>query len=484
MTFLEHSANQKRQEVDRNMWADLQQAEFKFDVVGVGTYLMPEPVYFGHTFESVPTFTHSATRTGNQPSFPYVAAYTVPHPELGANVTRQYAAKTEGWSGDAKMPDAWWSDGWIRDWSFEMQSFEKWGNPGGDFRSQWDGFIPRYSDVLDTSNPTGQELDYYYLDTLDRHVTYTTPDWWDGGYQHAHPHIYPQFTNSWVQSDGQTRWSITNERAHTGLYSAATTLDAQGDSSWLQPFHPDFYVSEHDVRGLSDGVGIMSFQPPIPNRVGDVAHSPACNPPVKGWYFTIHVYAEEPCIVEAWGTQWVNSLGNYWSHDTRYDVDGRPGKISEGTWAFEVTTTGWSQYSFGPFNIDPRLWPRLAPQFWDLHSKYDGYGPVSGSWLFRVRDGSSGTKVFVDTAHITPILRTENAKVQITVGVAEWIQDERDMYVGARLFFQVRQLESICPEYDYGVINADDTTGVRGSAFLNGPTEPPVEVPPFDPPLL
>ena len=91
----------RRQELDREQWADLDRIVFEQTVIGEGQHLLEEPIYFGRAFDRPPFFTYSAV--GNIDSLT-TEVKAISHPGIGI-----------------EEPDSLNAHGWINDPSFEVQ---------------------------------------------------------------------------------------------------------------------------------------------------------------------------------------------------------------------------------------------------------------------------------------------------------------------------------------------------------------------------
>lgn len=382
-------------DLDRATWAGLDKIKFESIVRGSGEFLV-DPIYFGQAFDSPPFFTYSAVAGPGSATFPEVKA--IGWPSVHASSGR----------------DELLNLGWLSDGSFEHQMI--WNDPYiPDVKEHlvWPGF----QKILSEQGP-------------------------GGGWQ------VPDADNFWVQSTAETspsqpRWEISNERAassragYQGSFSARYIFDDGGRTRWLVPLYAmsgssvpfiGFSASDPDDRHLNDIVSLTSDVVAENWGLPGGRRPIAFNPPLDRWTIDFKVYCTAVMTFEFVARQWESPF-----------VDGAHvyRLIKEDLHFQEIPADEWTNISFA--YTASEFWPNwpIAPE-----SELDD-NHIMHTLLSRLTGGSSGDKVFIDECYLWPNMTTSGGLPLITIGVAEWIQDQGGLYIGAKLWVKVGGSEVI-----------------------------------------
>ena len=379
------------QQQDREAWASLDKLKFDSIIRGAGEYLIEDPpIYFGQAFDAPPFFTFSA-----------VAGEGSTHPEV----------KAIGWPTDQvdRTKDELFNMGWLKDGSFEHQMV--WNDP----------VIPTVRD----------------------HLTYTEFQKIASEQSPGTAWKTPNKENWWVQGTAETSgsqplWAISNELAYPNSngyksqYSARYVMDSSGQTRWLIPLwawdsNPwnGWAASKPDDWHLRD---VFSWTSQVVQTGGwEGGYRPiAFNPPQDKWTINLKVYATTAVTYEAIIRQWDDYDTSFYDEFNSYY---RP--LHEDTYTQEIIPNEWNEIQF----------EYKALEYWTAHPPSNPL-PLSDEWLFhtwmsRFTGGTSGTKVYVDDCYMWPNASTSGGLPMITIGVAEWVQDEGGAYIGAKLWIKV-----------------------------------------------
>ena len=423
--------------LDRGTWAGLDKLKFQTLVRGGGEAYVG-PIYFGQAFESPPFFTYSAV--ANLLDNPHPAVHNVGFPSRHAG------------TGGAKT-DELVRQGWISDGSFEHQMI--WNDsyiPDVTEHNTWPGFQKIEDDRLGSG--VGFDLS--------------------------------NMANAWIQSTpeaspSQPRWIISNDRAYVGgpgyrgKYSARYVFGSEAASRWLIPIR--VYASVNPWTGYSatdpvewhlNDVISWTGQTARPGNLSGGYRPIAFNPPLGTFTISCKVWVTDAMTFEAVVKQWDDYDDEYWGvqyvYYKLYKEDNNTQELIPGEWndvTFQVTHV-------------PELWPNY-PMVADSARDYMFY-----ALYMRVVGGSSGDKAYIDDVQVSANYQTAGGGIpMLTIGVAEWIQDQGGMYVGANLWIKAEDGSAA------GTISGAGGTGTRlpptdGHTPPPDPTIPPPDV--IDPP--
>ena len=383
MTYRELSRTERETRLDRESWATIAKVGFDVLVKGSGEFLMDEPIMFGRAFEYPPFFTYSAAFRSS-PIFSDVRAVGVP--TNGVN-------PVAGTRGHSLLQDQFFPDG-----SFEHQMI--WSDP---VIPHWSSGYSRYQKIA--AEQTG-----------------TSP--WS-----------TDRNNWWVQEPAKGQWQVSSDVSwvrpfgYPSRYSAKYVF-GQNPSPKLVPFYAFENQPEPFYGGEPPEVGIWShkfqFQPDYP----PVFQAPAWNPRQGEFRYVIRTFSESEFDLE------VTAVPFY-----KHPTNGSYQELKKETRTFAVEPGKWNEFTMDwslPFEVEP-------------NHPFTGNSPL-GEWLadgwVRVeivaRNGTSGQAVYVDEVEGQPRLRPTSLPL-LTVGVAEWVQDEQGMYVGAKLWFKLGTEDYVPP---------------------------------------
>lgn len=397
MTYRNIRRAEVRQDVDRRTWADLERAGFDVQVKGYGEYLTVNPIMFGQAFEAPPFFTFSVT--GTMAGGGEVKAIGWP-----TDFEPKVYTPMGDWTGIGSQLQR---EGWLPDGSFEHQA-EVWGDPYIPSIGEWDISY----DIFDSQG--WQKIGVASYDEL---PFAGTSNWWI--------QIGPPANTGprWECSDEQ---AYPNEPGYKGRWSAMYEFDAEPISPWLVPvnvaaFNPvwseDFWTDEMTETNIYTMTHDCNYENSV---YPDGGYMPiAMNPPLNKTTFTAHVYSDGPCEFEFYRRDW----GWWGGEDPTYSLDlGLDGLV------IAIAPNVWSEARFvSPIN--PAQWPNYPLIIADQDELF--FRTIK----LRVKGGSPGQKVYIDNCWLWPDLTTRGAPL-LTIGVAEWIRDDRGMYLGAHLWFK------------------------------------------------
>jgi len=81
-------------------------------------------------------------------------------------------------------------------------------------------------------------------------------------------------------------------------------------------------------------------------------------------------------------------------------------------------------------------WEAFEVEF-PMHHRGDNWDTHDVAVFFRVKGGTSGQAVKLDNFKHSYDYTNARTFPDTTIGVAEWVKDDRDLYVGARLWVKV-----------------------------------------------
>lgn len=307
-------------------------------------------------------------------------------------------------------------EGIINDGSFEHQA-EVWGVT----------YIPSISEYLSTYNSSWNFTGYQLIGLANS----SGPPWAGHSNHWIQSGVAANATPRWVVSDDQ---AYPNEPGYQGRWSAKYEFDAVSESPWLIPFPAGSGGNPFSAPTQDEGWTDEEIETNIWTCAHDVGYTDATwpmggfrpiglNPAQVRTTFAIHAYSDGPCTLEV--------SRRDWSYDGPAPYFSR--ELSVQTQTFPVLANTWGEARFVSL-IDPRIWPNY-PDTIDGADNLVGTDSIFSTFKVRVTGGAPGQKVYVDNCWIWPDFTTTSAPL-LTVGVAEWIRDDKGMYVGARLWFK------------------------------------------------
>ena len=466
MRKLDPLSKAKPRELDRKMWADIDRLMYEFQAKGRGEYLFEEPIFFGTAFSAPPVLSYSsvAENTGEDViPFNTTPPYNIRH-DLDIYHLGNHSHGTNNT---------------ILDPGFEIQG----------------QFIPLMGDearlIPETSTLPKAYEDYY--EEIDGEYVYVGPpgeeEWWNNwpnvifgvwvreGYtsQNFDGYRAPQYANNWVQtSDARGRWSVTDAMSHDygvgarGKYSAEFTFVDGGSSNWMIPldwmsFWPEELGADNPATAHWGFVSLEQW--------GGQNMLTGAPPLMPGWGGTAAVWSDDDCELEVWSYNWWYSWYEgdpepYWEYKPMpYSYDNSRPLVDSDLWDdywndyydpphFREQSDTWSTARLGndvkvKVPITGGQWnevsfylPRAKNQ-WHTPSLPPGHDLfVSGpGWMyevfrFRINNGKPGQVARLDNVYVWPDIKNVYVPM-VTVGVAEWVQDEQGAYIGAKLWIKV-----------------------------------------------
>lgn len=468
MTHLDPLSRAKPRELDRKMWADIDRLMYTVQAKGRGEYLFEEPIFFGTAFSSPPTLSYSSITEGAGPDV--IPFNTTPPRNIRKDLDIYHLGNHSHGTNNT-----------ILDPGFEVQG----------------QFIPlmgdeaRYIPVTSDSPKTWEYFDYS-LEGYGEDDYIGPPgeyEWWQNwpnvilgvwareGYESQNYDGYrePEYVNSWIQtSESRGRWSVTDVMSHEygvgarGKYSAEYTFVDAGSSNWMIP-----------LGWMANWVDNLSADNPATAHWGFFSLEmwggqnmlTGVPPMMSGWKGTAAVWSDDDCELDVWNYNWWDSEGlegtppwwdyapmpysyddprplvdsdvwyDYWN--TYYD----PPRFREqsDTWVtchlgndarVTVPVKGgqWNDVSFYLPQAQNQWHTPSWPPGHDLH--IGGPGWMFETFRFRISDGKPGQTVRLDNVYVWPDLKNIYVPM-VTVGVAEWVQDEQGAYIGAKLWVKV-----------------------------------------------
>ena len=245
----------------------------------------------------------------------------------------------------------------------------------------------------------------------------------------------------WIVSDD---WAAPSPvpGGHNGRHSAKCQFGADGVAPKLMPVNSDGWyavpinrygpneiwtrqveLTEIPSQYYGDGGATGGLGLPIENGVLSVAF----NPPISPWRFEWESKSTGSCTVKARATIWEPGIEGQRDDEVEWYKEL---VVVEDEWKFLAgDQKRCSLEMHVPYWIHPNVFPFVPPA-------------DNGIWGFPIvhfeiwaEDGQLGESIYVDEVYAWPDLTTQGLPM-LTIGVAEWIKDERDMYVGAHLWFK------------------------------------------------
>jgi len=376
--------------LDRNTWAEYDRATYDVGVRGVGEYLS-EPIYFGRAFSAQPTLTYSSV-FGDQ------GVGVVP------NVIVEAKGGDETLDSNSLSNSSHGRNAIIPDPSFEVQG----------------QFVGRLGDTA-RRIPTVHDIG-------DEQVISDNWVWSpDGG-----DYREPEDANFWVQTAyTKDRWTLSDSKSNDfgfgreGKWSAKYVFSTSGSSNWLIPFEwandiPDNRKDDEwmyfSVRGYPTVSGYANAVPP---------------PHLNGWNGTASVWSDDDCELEIYAYNW-HDYGKAGDPDKTLWDDHSYRYMSEVTRTYPVSSNKWNKVDFDLPMANGRAWPNFPV---DVSAQYGSLGWMYWTFRARINGGSVGQIVHFDDFYAWPNL--VGGIPLITIGVAEWIIDDYDAYIGARVWYKV-----------------------------------------------
>jgi hypothetical protein len=426
MRRLDPLSQTKPRELDRKMWADIDRLMYKFQVKGRGEYFFEEPIFFGTAFTSPPVLSYS-TITGG----------------VGDDVLPYRVVPPKGYAKDV---DAYHLGEHSQGANFVIT------DPGFEVQGQ---FIPLMGDdareIPITSDYPSSTGDWPNL---------IAGVWSDNSYtpQNDWYTRKPVRQNSWIQTDEvRGRWTVTDDRSQSygvgapGDYSAKFTFVNGGSSPWLIPmgWQSGYSIPENlgaDIPATAHW-GFYSLR-----TFGYVEGGVASPPVMDGWGGSAAVWSDDDCELEVWTYNWwENELD---THDPEWwDYAYMPLEYggTEPLRASDIWNTT-DDSSVARLGNDVKVtvpvvggrWNDLSFHLSRARNQWQPGGPElrRGPWYmqetfrFRINQGSSGQVVHLDNVFVWPDVRNIYAPM-VTIGVAEWVQDEQGAYIGTKLWVKV-----------------------------------------------
>lgn len=248
--------------------------------------------------------------------------------------------------------------------------------------------------------------------------------------------IDPGMSNHWVQTGPTTgdRWVISgdnfypNEPGYQGKYSAKFVFGDDPESPWLIPFYvennPWFYDDGWTEDQIVANTWTMTHagNGPFPTEhLSDGGFIQIVNPLTRTETLSMYAWSDAPCEIEIYFRLWTDAFGDF-------DPDTFTTDLLVDSKLFALSPETWSECK-GVFDIPFRIHPNYP----------DGNPDWSDTYFFQFKiravGGSPGQVVYLDNGFSWVDLTTA-ASGLITVGVSEWVQDDKDMYIGAYLWFK------------------------------------------------
>lgn len=313
-----------------------------------------------------------------------------------------------GWTGFKHQLQR---EGWLADGSFEHQA-EVWGST----------YIPSLREFDVSYDLNDLETGWQIIGAANYDIDDTIP--------------VAGTSNWWIQIGPPTatepRWVVSDDRAYPdepgyqGRWSARYEFDAEPTSPWLVPVNPlgfnpiwseqswtdemiesNIYTAVHDLHRKHFNIpeGYM----PI-----------AMNPPLRNTTWACHAYSDGPCTIEFNKRYW----GWWGGVDPTFSAE-----VENATVSAPVPTDAWTEIKF-VCPVDPALWPNYP-------TVDNGYTELFffQTYKLRVTGGLPGQRVYIDNCWLWPDMTTQGTGL-LTIGVAEWVRDEKGMYIGAHLWFK------------------------------------------------
>jgi hypothetical protein len=403
-------------------------------------------------FATPPTLTaavHSfvVSRTGSRDASNYWGVRTTP---------------TTSPAGTEKMVDTddTWSGSWVAN-NVWYEAYQNYNQYPTDAFTQWGFMLDGGFEVMgmfeDTYIPTWLETGYNGI-----YPGVTTDEPYQRIAKNNESLFYPWTPyagNQWVQGTRtNVRWELSQEKVLTydrekserrqGTWAAKYVFDDNPTSRYLvsaaginhiEALSSVFYgwsdtevtphnwnIHEWDVVSYFLGAGRTYARFPF----GQL-YQPAGNPDSTTIRHRINVWTDAPLTCEM--EVYLLNADGAWEDDPRYFLT----KWDEKKVTFEINPDGWNQ-----LDMDWQYPQELAfPARWlgyDLDSTEPSLNGrfFYAMWRFRFTTGVPGQVVYVDDCANYPLVKTFDNLPFITIGVESWIQDDREMYIGANLWFK------------------------------------------------
>lgn len=246
-------------------------------------------------------------------------------------------------------------------------------------------------------------------------------------------------SNLWVQStDRKEVWALSDSMRHdlgTGMrgnWSTKCTLGLSGESNWLIPVNceRDPYIFEstgtpYDLYGWQT-VEIFS---PGHKDYATMGGSQSVPPPYQtGWEGMAHVWSDRSCELEVLATCFHNGGGDIGEATIPDLPDYRV--VEEGSASYLIEPNRWNDFAVDlPHLGNNAILPNWPPR----DDSNDRVATAYWRFQYRITGGTAGQVVHVDNMYMWHAM--SNALTPImTIGVAEWIVDEKGAYIGAKLW--------------------------------------------------
>lgn len=418
----------KARELDRSQWANIDRLMYEFRAHGRGEYLFEEPIYFGQAFSTPPTLAYS-TITDQVEGEAVIPNRVVPPKDYRRNAD-QYGLGTHS-QGTNPPP--------ILDPSFEVQG-QYVPLMGSEAQR-----IPVTSEIVEAS-PFGDWPNEIRV-VWDRDG-YTAQNTWDTR--------QPGYVNSWVQTDEvRGRWSISGDKERDygvgarGKYSAKFTVVDPGSTNWLIPIGWDTWFAYDTFPNYPDYPGAAHWC--FITLVTEGEFVGTGEPPVMfGWNGTASVWSDTDCEFEAWEyCFWADETNSdWWDYSYMPQSYGSDVSLLYGDMYTDHASPSSSVARLGSDNkvtvpIVGGEWndisfylPRDRNQWQPMNYSVGGPGLIYETFRFRLNNAVAGQVVYLDNIYLWPDVKNIYVPM-VTVGVAEWVQDEHGAYIGAKLWVKV-----------------------------------------------
>lgn len=415
MTFYDkHQQADRRHQLERDAWAEWDAFECEFRTLGMGSGLTGI-IYFNKCFEEPPFFTFSAALENLDDR---ITVEPIAYPSLKMSPV---------------FDNLRW-DGWVEDPQFESQM--KWNDPN----------IPLiddiYSDVFQWQSTfktvMGYNIDEYTGSIFDE-------EWLQS----------PGWANTWIQGvtkyPTQPRWIISDEHGTSrpprpSKYAAKYVFDSEGESRWLTwdsritdhyqwwysgsgPLNEEALFRTHLVQYWQDVNWTSAFGF---NRGGymEVGISPSN----AKWTLKQDIWSSAHATWEV-STQFY-SYGEFEleppePHHYFEQAEVQPFLMDH---TFQVDLTpGWNTVILD-WTVPPEFFPNLHGSGWAENDS------LHGMCRFKAY-GVESEEVHLARTLLWPDFSSAPPSPFVTVGVADWIRDEKGMYIGANLWVKAGGLD-------------------------------------------
>ncbi len=194
--------------------------------------------------------------------------------------------------------------------------------------------------------------------------------------------------------------------------------EGETSSRWLS-YSDQNLIWPHDFWGtpgnlddgyveIPDGVAWSSHEATV--VYGDP--NPTQNPRMLGGFYRFGVYSESPVQIELYLIHHYGVLHGWPGYEDMWYPTGESKFAQHGGSGWETFEIPWDQ----------------------LHDDMYSYDIT---WFFRVNNATPGQIVKLDNVEHSRDYTNAIEYPEVTLGIAEWIKDIRDLYVGARLWIKV-----------------------------------------------